>query len=1410
MGYWSKERRNIHFSLYRSYLHYIVLFIFCSQLVGYAQHHNITFKHLSTTDGLSNFTVLSIAQDHQGFMWFGTMDGLNRYDGKDIKIYREDPDDPNSLGNNYIYDLQVTSDSGIWVGTNGGLYYYDYKYDSFKAIPLINRNGDKRNGISIRSFYHDGDLLWIGTAQGLFHYDLVHEKFIYPDELGGNSQRPNEVIYSIKKSKEGTIWIGHNNGLTKFRDKVYSDISYTTNETQIKGSQAFAVISIEIDSFDRLWLGTADLQSGLIVYDPRSGKKVALSKQDDHLPHNRVNCLSRFNDEIIWAGTTWGLALINERTFESKHYFYENQNPASLSQNSIKEIFMSNDELIWLGTYSGGVNYFDKRTQLINHVTDRYNDDRSLNFNIVSSIFQDRNENLWIGTEYGGINIFNSVKQRFSVIRDEGSKISLISDNIKCIVEDHKGRLFIATQFGLSIYNPANASFFNINRNIGPRGRLNANIVHNLCIDHQNNIWIGTTGGANHFKMYNIQKDSVIHYFPEDRNFPTLNSILVNSMVFDPESKIVWAGGNNGLGGIHAVSKKHVSSEAFRPAAETLQATIINDLYLDENGLLWIATFGRGLFILNPHTFELRKIGKNEGLNESSFYAIQGDDDGNIWVSVSAYLLKIKPLEHIRGKIASIEKFGLQEGFPPQQYLRNSACKGNDGTLYFGGDDGYVSFNPREVENIVFNPEVSFLGIDVNGEELKLSSGADGHYLNVGSLSTLSLKYYESSFAVRFIAPNYISPENTWYQYQFSDLGDSWQDIGNANSINFTKLKAGNYTLKLRASSDPENWGSGFSQMKIEIDPPYWSTSWAYAMYIIIISVMLYVFFLISRKWERMEHNLKLEHFEREKEQDFHERRIRFFTDISHELRTPLTLILAPIERLIKSNLGNVKIKNQLMLMLRNGERMLQLVNQLLDLRKLETGHMQLKIAKGDITHFIREVLLSFREMAESRDIDFKFKSDKEKVNVWFDRDKFEIILFNLLSNALKFTPESGKITIDVHEHVNSKKETNLQENLIAIEISNTGRGIPDDQIDHVFERFYTGDKGNSNKNHGSGVGLEIVKKLIDLHHGIIEVQSTYDEKGEIGVTNFKILLKKGSAHFDDKLLLSEYTSSEDIRGYKTAIADESINSSAASTTRIDGEGIEHEHTILIVEDNLEVRKLIVDIFQREYNVMEGENGKQGLELAHEKIPDLIITDVMMPEIDGIELCRRLKNNIVTSHIPVIILTARTAVTFKYEGLETGADDYIIKPFNVEDLKVRSKNLIRQRQLLKERFTTDSSFLPSDITITSVDDKLMLKVKEFIIENIGTEHLKVEKIAEEVGMSRANFYRKIKALTNMSAADFLKKIKMDHAAQLLKTNKFRVSEVQSIIGISDPDYFRKCFKAQFGMTPRDYIETNKK
>ena len=592
------------------------------------------------------------------------------------------------------------------------------------------------------------------------------------------------------------------------------------------------------------------------------------------MPHNKVNCLYRFDDGKIWAGTTWGLAIIDEKTYDARHLLYERRDPGSISQNSIRHIFKGDNDIIWVGTYSGGVNFFDVRSQLIRHETNIYENENSINFNIVSSIFEDRRGDLWIGTEYGGVNILDRRSNTYRVLKNKPGTNSVINDNVKSIVEDRFDRKFIATQFGMSIYDRRNGTFFNIDDTETSRGRLNFKIVVDLCQDANGDVWIGTNKwigtsrmpGPGYLLKYDVGRDTIMHYQPDHEALPIIEG-GVNCMIYDDKRNIIWSGGDNGITGFDLNEERYISHSTFQEVSETFAGVVINDMLIDEYGMLWVATFGHGLYIIDTDDFRVRQIGADDGLAETSFYSLVRDED-DIWISTNAQLLKIGELQSLDAYEIQIENYGLQEGFPPQQYFRNAAFRGKDGKLYFGGDDGYISFLPSQVPKIVLNPSVIILNLYVNGIPLEFNANDKGQNLNMTAVNEVTLAHEQSSFSVEFIGPNYINPENTWYQYQLVGLDNDWQALRNFNVINFTELKKGSYELRVRASSDQDNFGEDYTSFFIVVKPAYWATPLAYAIYLVLLLTLLYLFFLVSRRWERLSHNLKLEHLERENEQE--------------------------------------------------------------------------------------------------------------------------------------------------------------------------------------------------------------------------------------------------------------------------------------------------------------------------------------------------------------------------------------------------------------------------------------------------------------------------------------------------------------------------------------------------------------
>lgn len=682
---------------------------------------------------------------------------------------------------------------------------------------------------------------------------------------------------------------------------------------------------------------------------------------------------------------------------------------------------------------------------------------------------------------------------------------------------------------------------------------------------------------------------------------------------------------------------------------------------------------------------------------------------------------------------------------------------------------------------------------------------------SLNETAELVLNYEQSDFSISFTGINFINPDKNNYRYMVLGMNDTWVEMGNENSINFTYFPIGTYEIRVQVSVNPDKWDTDYRSLMITVLPPWWKTWWAFLIYAFALAAMLALFFVLSQRLAKLKNQLSMQHFQREKEKELHQLKLKFYTDVSHELRTPLTLILAPLENLIsKSEITN-RVRNQLTQIQRSGFRLMQLVNQILDLRKLETGHERLLIAEGNVIRFFSEISLAFKEVATAKNIGFEFAPHKEEQSFWYDRDKLEIIVNNLLSNAFKFTPEGGKVLLKLNEVMGQDiKEQftglNKKNDYLQICIVDNGEGINSEEIQNIYRRFYSNKKKMNANTPNAGVGLELTRRMVDLHKGGISVSSTNTEKGR-RETVFSVYLSVNKNVYSAEDLDLEFKDSEDASLYTTeflqretviAIQEEEGQENKKNTSD------EEFERLLIVEDNTEVRLFIKELFADNYEISEAENGKSGLQKAIETNPQLIISDVMMPIMDGIELCKKVKTDARTSHIPVVLLTARTALTFKYEGLETGADDYITKPFSARYLKLRVKNLIDQRKNIQEHFKREAICDPGSITLTSVDEKILKKAVDYIVENIANPKLSVTRISEHVGLSRVHFYRKIKALSNQTAVEFIRNVRLKRAATLLSQNKLSVKEVRNMVGFEDADYFRECFKEQFGVTPSEY------
>ena len=1017
---------------------------------------------------------------------------------------------------------------------------------------------------------------------------------------------------------------------------------------------------------------------------------------------------------------------------------------------------------------------------------------------------------MWIGTE-NGLNLLDNTKSSFKHFFREERGNGLMDNAIRSLLLDENSVIWIGGFQGLSRYDIHRGSFTHFIHDAKNEKSIGRGHVSCMYKDESGYLWIGTNLGG--LSRLNLANNTFDRYWEIENEPNEVAGSHINTMAVGKNHQF-WVGSEEGLEFFDKEKGLFVRDRLrAHDVFDIFSIMNIRSLYLDNEGNLWVGTLSNGLYIYNTDNGNVHHISEEDGLSSSTINGILGDNSMNIWISTNNGISKLIKPENGWQVLDNdkIINFNVTDGLQGSQFYQNSVFKTHEGQLYFGGTNGYNSFFPEKVMKTNVQPRVVFTDIKFRNDISMQSNGTD-QKKRISLNDTIVINYKRSDFSVEFSALYYFDPEHISYAYKMEPGDLEWNNIGNQQVVNYLKLPTGKYCFKVKASNNTQHWDKEYSQIFIAVLPPYWRTWYAYLFYVLVFTGLLYLFFKISSRWGKIKNELVWQQHQLEREAELNNFRIRFFTDISHELRTPLTLMLAPLERLVDQYVDKARLKNQLIRIQRNGERMLQLLNQLLDLRKLETGHLSLKAAYGDIVKFANEVFLVFRETAQYKNIKYTFNSDENEQNIWFDRDKFEIVLYNLLSNAFKHTPNGGNIELSINVFGAPSVDGRMSddpfgEGYVEIMVKDDGSGISQEHLDKIFDRFYQSDQKSHNQAYGSGVGLEIVKKFVNLHKGTITVNSTTAQAEQPGKTRFIIKLPKGRKHLIDKEIISDFKTSDDISLYghsSSEIDSRAIDTNIDDAAVREGNIDETEKAILlVVEDNDEVRKFVVSLFASEYVVLEASNGDDALECVFDEVPDLVLSDIMMPGIDGLELCRRIKSDSRTSHIPVILLTARTAVTFQIEGIETGADDYVTKPFSADFLKVRVKKIIEQRKHLRSQIYKHPSLILENISITSIDEKLMKKTIDYINDHISDPDLGVIKVAEEVGMSRAHFYRKIKALTDLKPVEFIRLIRLNRAELLLKTGKLNVSEVRYAVGIQDAKYFRQSFKDQFGITPSE-------
>jgi signal transduction histidine kinase/ligand-binding sensor domain-containing protein/DNA-binding response OmpR family regulator len=1342
------------------------------------KNQSIKFKHYSLSEGLSQSSVLCIIQDSKGFLWFGTRDGLNKYDGQTFKTYRYNSKDSTSISNSSIKSLFEDKKGNLWIGTLGGLNRYLPNKDTFKRYKYSSQKNSVINNQIWSIAELDNNNLWVGTNAGLDILNTTTDTFSHINIMA----QKNSQIRSLYKTTKGDLWICNTDNIIIYstKTKTYKEYLYPKFDF-IDANEKYVPVIYE-DKVNKIWLG---YKNGLFSINNEQNKfkvfKIKTNNSEKPIINKEVRTIHEDSIGNLWVGSYTGLYIINKEKTKIVHQLHDENNVNSLSQNSIYKILEDTKGDLWIGTYAGGINYYDRNFDSFKYYTSGTNNTK-LNYPVVSSIVEEPNGNLWIGTEGGGINFFDKKTETFKYLTHQnGNTKSISTNNVKSIIRTKKGNLWIGTHDGgLNFLNPNIKPYHFIKYKSSPKksNSISNNRIISLYEDEMENIWVGTSEGG--LNIINPKTNKITRI---NDSLGVIGKIIYDISKTNKKNSLLVAG-DKGLGIINIITKK-ISAINYKLTYEENSTSITLNVYEDKKQNFWIGTEGNGLYYYNPTTKKSIKYGIKEGLPNEVIHGILSDDNNNIWLSTNNGLSKLNT------KTQEFINFDVSSGLIGNEFNYNAFVKLKNKNLMFGGVKGITFFNPNKITINKFIPPVFVTSITVNNEIYKSGTDIDNN---------ISLTHNQNVFGFKFIALSYSQSKKNNYAYKLEGFDENWNNIGTDKSVTYTNLDAGNYTFRVKASNYDGVWNEEGDVFFVKILPAPWKTWWAYLIYFLLTILILFIIRKYSVLRIKEKNQLKQERIEKERLEEINQLKLKLFTNISHDLRTPLTLIIGPLERMLQQKLGTDYIKKQHKVIHRNANILLQLINQLLDFRKSVAGKLQLKASQNNIVAFIEECKYSFNELAKDRNIEFIVEASEENIPVWFDKINLRKVLFNLLSNAFKFTENNGKISITISTI--TKKIT--KENFITIQVKDNGIGIPKKKVPFIFDRFYQLNQSDENSRIGTGIGLALTKNIIDLHKGQIKVKS----KKNIG-TKFVISLPLGRKHLSDEEILNNIEQKEKNPLPKDELST-AIKEMDSLKEKADNKNDESKPTILIVEDNVDVRTFIKEVLIEKNNILEAENGKEALKIAKNKSINLIISDVMMPIMNGIDLCNKIKNNILTSHIPVILLTAKTSDIAVKEGFKTGADAYIKKPFDANILEIRVVNLILSRKALIEKYKKDILLEPKKVTIISTDEKFLNKAVKLIEENITNSEFTIQDLIENVGMSRSAFYRKIKALTNQSITEFIRAIKLKRAAQLLKDTDLNISEIAYDLGFNELKNFRKYFKKAFNKLPSEYRNNPKK
>lgn len=1362
------------------------LFFFCCHLLlaAFTFVNAQTGRFYSTDKDLSNSLINKVYQDKRGFIWVATEDGLNKFDGNRFIVYKKNKNEPDALLNNYVKTLFEDSKGRFWVACINGIQIYDQATHTFQSIPIRHNRDNMAPQTSANIIELQNGEIWLGTYGGGI-ISLKENEFIPQEEL--NRKIQSYFIQTIYEDSKQNIWIAtENKGL----------FCYTPSNGQVQNFTAPGQLTSEdISCFCEDKEGTlfiSTLNGGLMKLNPSNSQFTPIPYKGNN--RLSIKTLTIDNNNNLYIGTEgFGLKIYNRSTNSIDDYDVHN-GVFDLSSSKVHSILEDKDGNLWLGIFQKGLLMIPSMPNKFNYYGYKSFPKSEIGSSCVMSILVDRQNVAWIATDNDGLYAVNDEGKQILHFKEEGSNRSA-PRNIICLLEDSEHKLWIGSYLsGLTLMNKQTGVCTPVNEQLStPKASDNKKI---FCIaeDRNQHIWVGTYGSG----VYKMDiSGKVINQYQSSKSqnenwqVNKLCNDWINCIIEDNEG-LLWIGTCNGLSCFNPKTENFIN---YLSQNNLLPNTFVHTLLQDDKGFIWVGT-SEGLYKFDKRTQKFSIYTTQQGLPSDVICGMVQDDMNNYWISTHQGMSKL---------IAGTETFinyTASDGIQGNEFTRGAFYKDHRGKIYFGGTGGVTSFYPKDIAEPDKKLRIEITDFILGNHSVRKGDMLGKHAItdsDVMDATRFTLTYEQNSFRMELSTLDFANPERIIYQYKIKELETNWLNTSpGMNRVSYANLSPGTYTLMVRAKDNKST--SDIRTVEIVVTPPWYNTWWAKVLWSCLLVLVLYALtmYVISRIHRRQE-IMKQRH-----QEQINEAKLQFFINISHEIRTPMTLIISPLEKLIAEH----SEKQQVYLMIyRNAQRILRLINQLMDIRKLDKGQMHLKFRETDMVGFIEDLMQTFNYQAQKKNITFTFDKelpDADSLKVWIDLNNFDKVLMNVLSNAFKYTSDGGNIHILLKTGHNSAYRGALKD-YFEICVTDDGIGIDKDKIKQIFERFYQINNDMTQSNFGTGIGLHLARSLVKLHHGLIKAENREDEQG----TRFIIRLPLGSDHLKtDELENPDEAGSDLLMSQLSKDTLYETDNENAMADEVKKPKAKTRYRVLIIEDDDEIRQYMRNELNTDFRISECTNGREGLEVILRDKPDLVISDIMMPEMDGITLCRKVKQNININHIPVILLTAKSKAEDRIEGLETGADAYIVKPFNTEILRTTASNLIANRERLRGQLIGEQQVEEKIVKIEmkSNDEILMGKVMKTINEHLTDPALNVEMLAANVGMSRVHMHRKLKELTNQSARDFIRNIRLKQAATLLREKNLSISEVAYATGFSNLSHFSNSFREFYGISPTEYKE----